>query len=392
MYFKNLGRYALIIGFLMGTLQGSVTGNEIGELLFKAGRRLFSVAQLQTSAEHLSFRGSQRLYSSIVRPHTYAIATTDTAFKHMLSISTGADKNIVISFLNSFIPHFRGDPITDVQELSPVTPALKKPIAKAKQTFMDLHVTSSKNVHYLIEMQAQRHVMFDERALFYACSTYSRQLSEKDLGTEDWYKKLKPVIALQILDYDTNRVRGIKGDVPDTLVQRVKKNPLPSGKFIKHYLITDNISGQTIDYLQMVQVELPRAEEIKSLFPPTKTFQTLDWWLSVLKHSNEYTDDVMETFKKDMPEDIYKALKRLDLTTWNPREAKEYQEDISRRDLYESVLAVERSEGEESATERIALNMIKAHKTDKEIAELTGWSKEKVELLRNSVTKKVTAQ
>ena len=293
--------------------------------------------------------------------HHYAVATTDTAFKHMLSLAMGSEKNIVISFLNSFIPAFRGDPIVDVEEAPVALPALRRP--GEKQTFMDLHVISSSNVHYIIEMQAQRHVMFDERALFYAASTYSRQLSEKELSTEDWYIKLKPVIALQILDYDTNRIRGLKAVVPDTLVTRVREHPLPEGEFIKHYMLTDETSGQKIDYLQMVQVELPRAEEKQMLFPPQEGFRLIDWWVSVLRHANNYTDEVIEHFysqRKIMPENIYKALRRLDLTSWNPRETKEYQEDIARRDLYQTTLAVEREEGMAYGIAKTALKAIQA--------------------------------
>ena len=276
----------------------------------------------------------------------YAIATTDTAFKHLLSLTQGSDKNIVISFLHSFIPGlFTLDPIHDVKEASVAVPALRRP--GDKQTFMDLHVVSSTGVHYLIEMQAQRHVKFDERALFYAASTFSRQLSEKELGSETWYLQLKPVIALQILDYDTNRIRGHKGSVPDELVKRARDDPLPPGSFTKHYILTDRTSGQVIDYLQMVQVELPRAIEGRELFPPQEHFREIDWWVSVLKHADCYTAAVVEKWRTRMPEAIYNALKRLDLTTWNPREIKEYQEDITRRDIYAEVLAVERVEGRE---------------------------------------------
>ena len=310
----------------------------------------------------------------------YAVATTDTAFKHMLSIAMGSDKNIVISFLNSFIPAFRGDPIVEVKEAPVALPALRR--SGEKQTFMDLHVISSSKVHYIIEMQAQRHVMFDERALFYAASTYSRQFSENDLNTADWYFKLKPVIALQILDYDTNRVRGIKAVVPDTLVARVREHSLPEGEFIKHYMLTDKTSGQKIDYLQMVQVELPRAEEKQMLFPPQEGFSLIDWWVSVLRHANNYTDEVIKQFyneRKIMPEEIYKALKRLDLTSWNPRETKEYHEDIARRDLYQTTLAVEREEGMAYGIAKTALKAIQASVMTKDQA-ITIFSLGKVEI------------
>lgn len=158
-------------------------------------------------------------------------------------------------------------------------------------------------------------------------------------------------------------VRGLKAVVPDTLVTRVREHPLPEGEFIKHYMLTDETSGQKIDYLQMVQVELPRAEEKQMLFPPQEGFRLIDWWVSVLRHANNYTDEVIEHFysqRKIMPENIYKALRRLDLTSWNPRETKEYQEDIARRDLYQTTLAVEREEGMAYGIAKTALKAIQA--------------------------------
>lgn len=53
-----------------------------------------------------------------------------------------------------------------------------------------------------------------------------------------------------------------------------------------------------------------------------------------------------------MAQNIYQALKRLDLTTWDPRAVKKFQENISRRDLYETVLTVERIEGERNKQEK----------------------------------------
>ena len=292
----------------------------------------------------------------------YAVATTDTAFKHMLSITNGHD--IIISFLNSFIPAFRGDHIASVEEASVAIPALKRP--GEKQTFMDLHVICNSNIHYIVEMQAQRHVMFDERALFYAASTYSRQLTEKQLSSEDWYIKLNPVIALQILDYDTNRVRGITAVVPDTLGERVAENPLPEGEFIKHYMLIYGKSRQVIDYLQMVQVELPRAEKIRKLFPPKQNFSPTDWWLSLLKHANDYTDELIDQYKMHMPKEIYEALKRLDLRTFSSKQVKEYQEDINRKELYQTTLAVERCERRaEVRAEGLAEGLAKAIKANK---------------------------
>ncbi len=150
---------------------------------------------------------------------------------------------------------------------------------------------------------------------------------------ESWYVKLKPVIAVQVLDYDTQRVTGLSGPVADKLVERVRK------QFIKHFMLRDAKSGQVIDHLQFVQIELPRAKQ--SLFPPTPGFTLTEWWLSVLRYSSDYDDETIERSGADMPEVIRMALARLRLSTWNPELQAEYRTNLVDRDAYATVLAVE---------------------------------------------------
>ena len=97
----------------------------------------------------------------------------------------------------------------------------------------------------------------------------------------------------------------------------------------------------------------------------------IDWWISVLKHAACYTDAVIDECyneRKIMPEAICNALKRLDLTTWNPREMKEYKEDMTRRDLYAEVLAVEREEGMKDGIVRAAIKAIQSSAMGREQA------------------------
>lgn len=121
----------------------------------------------------------------------YAIATTDTAFKHMLSIDEG-NKDIMRAFLHAFVPTFDTDPILSIEACPVAIPALRQ--KGEKQTFMDLHVRTQNGTHYSIEMQAKRHIMFDERALYYACATYANQLTSTQLQDEHWYHDLRPVM------------------------------------------------------------------------------------------------------------------------------------------------------------------------------------------------------
>jgi hypothetical protein len=146
----------------------------------------------------------------------------------------------------------------------------------------------------------------------------------------------------------------------------------------------DKESGQEIDYLQMVQVELPRANRFKSLYPPQADFTISDWWVSILHSAHQYTSEEVERLyqEKIMPVEIYKALNRLDLQQWNPQETKEYLEDLTRRDLYATAFAVERAEGEKigekigekNALERTARLMKAEGMSTQSIARLTGLS------------------
>jgi len=93
----------------------------------------------------------------------------------MLSPSIGSGISVIISLLNCMIPTFREDSKVNQLEAPTAIPALKR--QGQKQTFMDLYIISTQGTHYIFEMQAQRHAMFDERVLLYACATYANQLT-----------------------------------------------------------------------------------------------------------------------------------------------------------------------------------------------------------------------
>ena len=279
----------------------------------------------------------------------YAQATVDTAFKQMLSPSLNNDNSVIVSFLNAFVPSLRNDPIRTASEMPPALPSIIT--RKEKQTFMDIHVVSEGGTRYIIEMQARRHVMFDERALFYACNTYGRQLSNTELEKRNWYLNLKAVLALQIINYDSENVKGMKveGDVKDTLLERVQSRPMDEKQYIKHYELKDKYSGQTIDHFQMIQVELPRADRLKSLTPPRENFTIEEWWLCILSHSQNFTPETIKDMhaKGTMPEVIFTALNRLDLDKWNPKNVKEYEYELDIKNLPDVayIKAEGRSEG-----------------------------------------------
>lgn len=109
------------------------------------------------------------------REPQYAAATTDAGFKHML---TSEDTSILTSLLNTLVPSFRLENISDVKICSGATPVITR--RGLRQRSMGVYGVASNGTHCVIEMQNRRHGNFDERSFYYACGTFTRQLSETD--------------------------------------------------------------------------------------------------------------------------------------------------------------------------------------------------------------------
>lgn len=188
------------------------------------------------------------------------------------------------------------------------------------------------------------------------------------------------------MDYDSGRIReATAAGVPDSLVRRVEGHPMVEGQFLKHYLLTDIQSGQVIDHLQMIQVELPRGRELLGRKPDHKTFTPVDWWLELFCFSEDYTPDRVTGLRAEevnIPGFFERALQRLDRTVWSPQMQAEYDVDLTDRAAYASVLAVERSEGHKEGMERgvkegllkSALGMKKLGISNEQIVTATGLS------------------
>ncbi|MDR0741010.1 MAG: Rpn family recombination-promoting nuclease/putative transposase, partial [Puniceicoccales bacterium] len=226
---------------------------------------------------------------------SYANPIVDVAFRHIMS-----NEEIAMSLINSVVPDFKDNPVTEIKKASD-----KIAISSKRDAFMDFHATTDKKDKVIIEMQAKRHAMFDERALYYAAYTYSHQLSEEVLKRHDWHESLRLVYAIQFLDYDTQRIRGIQPkegeeDLDRPFIYEIQAHPMKQDEFMKHYVMTDQNSGQTIKRgIHLIQIELPRVTNIRALSPrqedfveKSKDFILSDWWYCVLKHAEEF--DVTE--------------------------------------------------------------------------------------------------
>jgi predicted transposase/invertase (TIGR01784 family) len=261
---------------------------------------------------------------------------------------------------------------------------------------MDFHAVNEHGEHILVEIQLKRHIMFDERALFHAARAFSNQISKDLFESGRWYEHLKKTYSVQIVDYNSNNIKGIKNKLAeDTLLERIKEHPMKQGDFMKHYVMTDRFSGQQINHLQMIQLELPRAEKIMNLFPPISEFTVQQWWISIFNHSKEYTSEYIEKLYKEevMPQEIYEGLGRMKFEKWTPNMKEAYQRDIDEimrfyspqiaMDLYEAE-EKGKAEGALEKARKMALKMLKKGNSIDDIAELTELNKEEILHLKDS--------
>jgi hypothetical protein len=254
----------------------------------------------------------------------YANPLVDVAFKRLIALKGEGGSSVALSLMNSMVPDFKDKPI---KSLKAAPKDIQIPKNKGVLALcMDFHAINNRGEHLIVELQLRRHICFDERVLFYAARTYSHQIGKKVSIKGDWYNNLKKTYAIQILGYDSNKIIGITGkNVEDSLVDRIKGHNMKPGDFVKHYVMTDRFSGQEIDHLQIIQIELPRAESL-DLFPPRRDFTEQMWWLSLFNHSNEYTQEYINKLCKEgiMPRAIQEGLERIKMDKWEPGVLKDY--------------------------------------------------------------------
>lgn len=292
---------------------------------------------------------------SLYKPTTeFADPTPDSSFKKLMSLSGDKpDPQVALSFLNAFVPDFQEDPLVDLTDQPLNLPQL--PAVASKRVWMDFHARTRSGIHINIEMQVAREKYFDERALFYAAGIFVGQIKEPHVaGHAEWEGCLRPAYGVHILGYDSNALRTWK--ISDPLAQRVKDHPLPAGEYIKHYRLEEAKTGQIIRLLQLIQIELPRVTQV--LFPPRADFTAQEWWLSLLKHYDLYTEALMkewETQNLSVPDYIKEALRRLRLSSWSAEEIEKYGKEVLLLREHATELAQEREqaflEGEEKGRE-----------------------------------------
>ncbi len=116
---------------------------------------------------------------------------TDYAFKKVFG--SAESKPILISFLNALIGFPKGREVTDLVIVDPYQIPM---LQGMKDTYVDVKATLADGREVIVEMQVLNVKGFEQRILYNAAKSYSRQLQEG----ED-YTLLNPVIALTLTDF-----------------------------------------------------------------------------------------------------------------------------------------------------------------------------------------------
>ena len=104
------------------------------------------------------------------------------------------DKDILLEFINAVLSESDFDRIVDVEIRNPFN---IKDFAVDKESILDIKAIDENGRIYNIEVQSSGNEIFINRSLYYWAEIYSGQLSESEI-----YKKLKPVICINILNME----------------------------------------------------------------------------------------------------------------------------------------------------------------------------------------------
>ena len=201
-------------------------------------------------------------------------------------------KDILISFLNAVLD-LQGDrAIADITILDPYQ---APKIAGLKETMLDVRAHTQAGVTFIVEMQVEKQVYFDKRALYYASKAYVAQIAK----AVD-YPKLNQVIFIGILIFETQTKQQTMQDLEFNFIE------LP--KFQKREQELTSVLEQWIYFikyaedLKIIPESLTATPEIVAAFEvaeqhrwTTEEIEVYEYWqMEEAGHK-----DALETAKRD---------------------------------------------------------------------------------------------
>ncbi|MDR0307011.1 MAG: Rpn family recombination-promoting nuclease/putative transposase [Chitinispirillales bacterium] len=276
---------------------------------------------------------------------------TDFGFKKLFG--TEVNKDILMDFLNELIRE-KGR-ITEVRYLN--AEQLGRTEYDRKAVF-DIFCETERGEKFIVEMQKSKHNFFKDRSVFYASFPIRQQ------GVQgEWSYELKAVYMVGILDF----VFSEDKDDKDYYHTEVK-------------LMDTKKKTIFYDKLTFIYLEMPKFN---------KTIDQLethfDKWLYVLK----YLPKLQELPQRLRDRIFEKAFSIAEIAKMSVEEMVEYENSLKIYRDWHSTLTTARMEGEikgraEGKTEekiKIALNLLKKNMTVEDICDVTGLSKEQIEML-----------
>ncbi len=208
----------------------------------------------------------------------------DVAFKKVFADKK--HKHVLINFLNSVL-----DLPSNIKDLTIVRTDQVPIIEFLKETSLDIKAIDENDREFVIEMQVEDQKDFQNRSLYYAAKSYANQIKKAE-----FYKQLKPVIFLGILNFE-----------------------LFEGKefLTNHYFINKQTGNRDIEDIELNFVELPKFKKTEE---ECKTLS--DKWIYFLKNA----DDLKIIPKTIKTEPLTTAYETLEQYGWTEAEL----------DLYES--------------------------------------------------------
>jgi predicted transposase/invertase (TIGR01784 family) len=255
-------------------------------------------------------------------------------------------KETLISFLNAVLD-FHGDQrITQVTILNPYQlPKLKG----GKVTIIDVKATDHVGRTYIVEMQVGDIDGFEKRVLFYSYKSYSDQIKRAD-----FYRKLRPVIFIGILDFEHTENK----------------------KYISRSQVRDIETGeQTIKDMEFTFIELPKFKlelnELKTL---------AEKWVYFIKNAEN-----LEVIPDDInDEGLKSAYEEANVQTWTQEELDAYEYAFMREEDERARLDKAKQDGKEEGQEAAVLGFFHHGASIELIAKSLNLSEDKVRKIIDS--------
>jgi predicted transposase/invertase (TIGR01784 family) len=177
----------------------------------------------------------------------FADVKNDIAFRKIFGNENR--KETLISFLNAVLAFEGEQRIISVEILNPYQlPKLRG----GKVSIIDVKATDQTGRYYIVEMQVGELDGFAKRVLFYFSKAYSEQIKRGD-----FYRKLRPVIFVGILDYSfsanskyisRHQIRDV--ETHEQLLQDVEFNFIELPKFTKQLHELENLAEKWIYFIK----------------------------------------------------------------------------------------------------------------------------------------------